>query len=64
MNKQSITIVKLGEEEPPSRYWQTKPVAERLEMVERLRNEYATWRNNDVEQGFRRVYRIVKQTVR
>jgi hypothetical protein len=64
MNKQSIVIVKLGEEAPPSRYWQTQPVTERLAMVERLRHEYAAWRKNDAEQGFQRVYRIVKQTGR
>lgn len=61
MDKTRVTILKLGDATPPSRYWRTRPVVERLAMVESLRNEYAAWRRDHAGQGFQRVYRIAKQ---
>jgi len=41
-------------------YWRSKTYAERLEALEQIRSEYNSWRYT-AEQGFQRVYRIVKR---
>ena len=41
-------------------FWQTKSYEERLNALEQIREEYNSWRY-DAEQGFQRVYRIVKR---
>ena len=41
-------------------YWQSCSYVQRLEALEQIRMEYNRWRH-DAEQGFQRVYRIVKQ---
>jgi len=48
----------------PSRdfeFWQQQPVAKRLEALESIRNEYNRWKYHD-QQGFQRVYRVIKLT--
>ena len=42
-------------------FWQSKSYEERLDALEQIRQEYNSWRYN-AEQGFQRVYRIVKRT--
>jgi hypothetical protein len=42
-------------------FWQSKTFEERLDALEQIRKEYNSWRYN-AEQGFQRVYRIVKRT--
>jgi hypothetical protein len=42
-------------------FWRSRSYEERLEALEQIRKEYNSWRYN-AEQGFQRVYRIVKQT--
>ena len=41
-------------------FWQSKSYQERLRALEEIRREYNSWRC-DVQQGFQRVYRIVKR---
>jgi len=41
-------------------FWQSKSYLERLAALEQIRSEYNSWRY-DAEQGFQRVYRIIKQ---
>jgi len=41
-------------------FWQSQPYEIRLSTIEQLRQEYNTWKYG-AEQGFQRVYRIVKR---
>jgi hypothetical protein len=41
-------------------YWQSKPYLLRLITIEQIRQEYNTWKYG-TEQGFQRVYQIVKR---
>ena len=41
-------------------FWQSQPYEIRLATIEQLRQEYNTWKYG-AEQGFQRVYRIVKR---
>ena len=41
-------------------YWQAQPYLVRLAVMEEIRNEYNRWKYG-TEQGFQRVYRIVKR---
>ena len=41
-------------------FWQSKPFLFRLATVEQIRQEYNTWKYG-TEQGFQRVYRIIKR---
>ena len=55
-----VKIVPLREQGNDSAYWRTRPPAERIEALERMRSEYYAWKGN-VQPGFQRVYRIVKR---
>jgi len=41
-------------------FWQSKSFIFRLATVEQIRQEYNTWKYG-TEQGFQRVYRIIKR---
>ena len=41
-------------------FWQSQPYEIRLATIEQIRNEYNTWKYG-AEQGFQRVYRIIKR---
>ena len=41
-------------------HWQTRSFEERLTALESIRNDYIKWAY-DIQPGFQRVYRIVKQ---
>jgi hypothetical protein len=51
---------KTGQQPNDFSYWQSKSYEERLAALEQIRKEYNSWRY-DAEQGFQRVYRIVKR---
>ena len=52
---------KMGEEPSDFAFWQTRPVSERIDALEMLRNQVL--RNPDgTRQRLQRVYRIIKQT--
>jgi hypothetical protein len=50
---------KLGEEPRDFSYWKTRSCQERIDALEEIRREYNEWRY-DVQQGFQRVYKIIK----
>ena len=58
----SKVIKKYKIDEQPSNFsfWQSKSFEERLGALEQIRKEYNLWRYN-AEQGFQRVFRIVKR---
>ena len=51
---------KMNEQPSDFAFWQTKSYEERIEALEQIRKEYNQWRYN-AEQGFQRVYRVIKQ---
>ena len=55
-----LKISKLTDKNSDYEYWRERPVAERMATLEEIRREYNNWRYSDAEQGFQRVYRIVK----
>ena len=55
-----IKKYKINEQPNDFSFWQSKSYEERLEVLEQIRKEYNTWRYN-AEQGFQRVYKIVKR---
>lgn len=55
-----IKKYKFNEQPKDFVFWQTRSFEERLEALEQIRKEYNSWRYN-AEQGFQRVYRIIKQ---
>jgi len=60
VNKSMIRKIKLTEEKSDHRYWSNQPVAERLDALESMREEYNSWKFHD-QQRFQRVYRVIKQ---
>lgn len=56
----TVKKYKLDEQPDDLAFWRSKSYEERLEALEKIREEYNSWRYN-AEQGFQRVYRIVKQ---
>ena len=55
-----IKKYKLNEQPNDFIFWQSRTYEERLDALEQIRKEYNLWRYN-AEQGFQRVYRIVKR---
>jgi hypothetical protein len=55
-----IKKYKFNEQPNDFAFWQSKSFEERLATLEQIRKEYNSWRY-DAEQGFQRVYRIVKR---
>jgi hypothetical protein len=69
LNKQQEAIMgirkiirkyKIHEQPNDFAFWQSKSYEERLDALEQIRKEYNSWRYN-AEQGFQRVYKIVKR---
>ena len=56
-----IKKYKTNEQPNDFSFWQSKSYEERLDALEQIRKEYNLWRYN-AEQGFQKVYRIVKRT--
>jgi hypothetical protein len=48
-------------------YWQTRPYAERIAVLEEIRREYQVWEQSTrgeadaIQPGFQRIYRIIKR---
>ena len=55
-----VNKYKMNEQPNDFLYWQSKSYENRLETLEQIRKEYNSWRYN-AEQGFQRIYRIVKR---
>ena len=60
MIEKTVKITKLHSKENDFQYWQSQPYEKRLQTLEEIREEYNSWRY-DNQQGFQRVYRIIKQ---
>lgn len=56
----TIKKYKIDEQPRDFAFWQSKTYEERLDALEQIRKEYNSWKYN-AEQGFQRVYRIVKR---
>ena len=50
-------IYGLGEEPKEREYWITRPIVERFQALEQMRQQFY----DDASKGFQRVYRIIKQ---
>lgn len=57
----SIRIVKRSDKSDDYVFWQSQPYEKRLEALESIREEYNNWKYGN-QQGFQRVYRVIKQT--
>jgi len=55
-----IRKLKFNEPSDDLAWWLSRSYEERLAALEQIREEYNSWRY-DAEQGFQRVYRIVKR---
>ena len=51
---------KLAEQGSDYNFWIRQTFASRLEALESIREEFNHWKYND-QQGFQRVYRVIKQ---
>ena len=61
MIEKVVKIVKMCDKNNDREYWLSRPIEERLEMVEELRRDYYG-ENYETEQRLQRVYRIIKRT--
>ena len=55
-----VKKMRLSDQPSDFAYWQSRPYAERLAVLEQIRREYISWKYGS-EPGFRRVYTIVKR---
>ena len=60
MDKTHIRKGKIKQQGNDYLFWSSQPYIKRLETVELIRKEYNTWKY-DSEQGFQRVFRIIKR---
>lgn len=60
MDKTTVVKTELVAVSSDFMYWQQQPVEARLAVLESIREEYHRWKYHD-QQGFQRVYRIIKQ---
>lgn len=56
-----LRIVSLHEQSSDYAYWALKPVSERIDTIEILRDQYIKFKE-DAKSGLQRVCRVVKQT--
>lgn len=56
-----LRVVSLHEQSKDYEYWLSRPVGERIDAVELLRNQYIKFRK-DVEPRLQRVCRVIKQS--
>lgn len=56
-----LKIISLHEQPNDYKYWLSRPVSERIDAVELLRNQYIKFRK-DVEPRLQRICRVIKQT--
>ncbi len=60
MDKSFVRKGKLTEQGNDFDFWQAQPYEKRLAAMEAIRKEYNTWKYG-TEQGFQRVYTIIKR---
>ncbi len=59
MDRTAVAVYTLGEEPSDRDYWLTRPVQERLAVVERLRAQYHDW-TDDTRPELLRLLRVVR----
>ena len=52
--------IRLGEEESDALYWRSQSYQARIQALEEIRQEYHSWKYNDVPR-FQRIYSIIKR---
>ena len=55
--------IRLAEQGSDYSYWIRQSYASRLEALESIREEFNNWKFDD-QQGFQRIYRVIKQEQR
>lgn len=60
LDRTKIAVYKKGEEPSDVLFWLSRPPVERLLALETIRAEFNQWKYGS-EQGFQRVYRVVKR---
>ena len=60
MDKTYIRKGKLKDQGNDFLFWQSQPFENRLATIEQIRKEYNSWKYGN-EQGFQRVYKIIKR---
>ena len=63
VNRSIIKKIKLTEEKSDHSYWANHSIDARFDALESMREEYNNWKFHD-QQGFQRVYRVIKQKPR
>lgn len=60
VDKSTSKKIKLIDQKGDYAYWVKQSFASRLEALESIREEFNSWKFDD-QQGFQRVYRVIKQ---
>lgn len=60
IDKKKISVYKKGQEPSDVLYWLSRPPIERIIAMEQIRESYNQWKYG-TQQGFQRVYRVVKR---
>jgi|APSaa5957512622_1039677.scaffolds.fasta_scaffold197066_2 hypothetical protein len=60
MNKSIVRKIKLNELKSDFEYWQQQPITSRLATLQKIREEFISWKYGD-RQEFQRVYKVIKQ---
>ena len=60
MDKTFIRKGKLKDQGNDFEFWQSQPYETRLAVIEQIRKEYNSWKYGN-EQGFQRVYKVIKR---
>lgn len=63
LDKSFVRRGKLRDQGNDYEFWKNQPYEARIAAVEEIRREYNTWKYGS-EQGFQRVYRVVKRKQR
>ncbi len=59
MNKSIIRKIKLNESKSDFAYWQQQPMTARLATLQKIREEFISWKYGD-RQGFQRICNVIK----
>jgi hypothetical protein len=60
VDRAQIAVYKKGEEPSDVLFWLSRPAIERIRTLELIRAEYNQWKYGN-QQGFQRIYRVVKR---
>lgn len=61
IDKKIIKKVHLKDKNKDFEFWQAQPYEYRLEILEKIRQEYIRWKY-DSQPGFQRVYKVTKRS--